>query len=1590
MRSSTPLLFGIPTLDELIEIPGSDERTNDEEKPQRPTSSIPRSDATSLALLGPDGSGKSVLALHLASSYRAWCCANLKDHDHLPLILYISSDLQSESAEKVWSNFMLDQPWTRHIPFERIESEIQRRRKSLGGVNSGTARSIRLAPITPDDLSPVDFLATSEQVSTSETTVGFLDLARHTAGDDWNYVNSLIINLQAFPRPTYVDPHGRTRRLSHLVIIDSVAGFETLMGTYDAYGMVQSRRARIAQSMRNANEHAHLVFVVEEPDDGKRLPEEYVTDVVVRLRAHREGGRPRRTVEIEKARARNHATGEHEFEIRNRKGSSTGEWENPDAPATNNNYVQVFHSLSHRNLRISATYGKGWSDRQQSVKPFGLLYLDRLLENQTEQAARMWQNQQPSKQQTDSARQGDNAGHKLHPDEAKQITQWGIRAGTTAAIIGDAGTGKSVLGEKFLADGFRQLTEDFLNMYFLLTRSGNPRSEACQSTLLRVFSSISQPVLDHADPIQFPLGHGSERIEDIWRALEMAWQRGEEVSAKNLLRHCLAKGHPSTKDLPPGSVEERWKVLEDRKLDVPKLAGAAGSLGKEQPKLKSRSDYHAHLKDFRAATSIAERLKILFRHPNLRSPAVLLTTSDRLAGLLAQRCLGYLVSTIETCVKNSDESTKDALACLLEIIEEQLIVRRFDIDNITGAALFDTVQRNLVEAQYLIHGPYFPPDQSIRYRRADRIRVVIDDMRVLSNLCPSVSGDSAFLPFMVFYLEREGVTTLIVHTDNVRPGTRPTDPISQELMSLLKQLILTWSVPFEGQSRISISALPAATKETNGIVREVEVGPLQINEDHPLGKLGYTELPKVDVTRHLELYADLESGKPRLVPLAVYLFGATDACKKYIDQEDVLFRTQFLAVPGLERNGCAQRVLWPIDATEYFAIRDVTHLPWDVKADHTIVDQVDGFWSLDSEAGALASQREYLMGTERALHDDPFGLFRGRPLVNRKKIPTKKGPYQTYPRKLYFQNSNYQSRIVEFDLEDHTPEGMPDRIPFMWDFSFILAAADPWDRAGDRRIRFLHSLPPGERQPEWAAKFGTVSDVRKCLSQPWKPRQIAGWRPFLGACKAVADLARTERGINPVAFDFAASSAETLLSLFLEIWFSEIDLAVADDDTKNEADKSVGSDFCEAWKRLKERLTSKVYKPLRPEDPLAGSYALASLLRLPSLGCRAPTGNGDSSKRGPETSECFRRFREDYQKNLQAYFEKLESPIADTKPLTEPDTGKRKAKALGPKGMVLKKWAQKVAKWSDEGTVPDRNSVDIDLITQSVNQYEADPEKHRERRELFKGLPTGALCLYKAWLLLQDVFDFSAVLDPNSVFETKQPKDPSSTAMAVRHYYRTACHEQMRGMEKGPDEPPYILAMPGNFSTRGDSFLASAKASRSQLMASNAIDLLCSRRANLTRMQMGIGLPVRDVMEEEQCKEMRTALRAKNSGGALDDVRYEKLCSLGEKPPNEESGTGEPAKLQWFFRNGIPDYDRISRTMQKWLARLFRWTISYRARHVLGWDGGFHGYDALSVHTFGPFLTYTSFDEFSKLCDYLIAELEAAERRIEKDDANEN
>src|SRR5262249_9623181 len=80
------------------------------------------------------------------------------------------------------------------------------------------------------------------------------------------------------------------------------------------------------------------------------------------------------------------------------------------------------------------------------------------------------------------------------------------------------------------------------------------------------------------------------------------------------------------------------------------------------------------------------------------------------------------------------------------------------------------------------------------------------------------------------------------------------------------------------------------------------------------------------------------------------------------------------------------------------------------------------------------------------------------------------------------------------------------------------------------------------------------------------------------------------------------------------------------------------------------------------------------------------------------------------------------------------------------------------------------------------------------------------------------------------------------SAVASRHWYKTAsqCPDEITSKE-----PLVAVRLPGRFSVRGDWFLAVSGGSRSIRQAERALDLLNSRRANVIRLQLGVGLPTR-------------------------------------------------------------------------------------------------------------------------------------------------
>ncbi len=114
--------------------------------------------------------------------------------------------------------------------------------------------------------------------------------------------------------------------------------------------------------------------------------------------------------------------------------------------------------------------------------------------------------------------------------------------------------------------------------------------------------------------------------------------------------------------------------------------------------------------------------------------------------------------------------------------------------------------------------------------------------------------------------------------------------------------------------------------------------------------------------------------------------------------------------------------------------------------------------------------------------------------------------------------------------------------------------------------------------------------------------------------------------------------------------------------------------------------------------------------------------------------------------------------------------------------------------------------------------------------------------LIDALLLAGGALDLSTVVEVGGFgFKCRQA---DATAVASRHWYQTACDFQDRAPV---GESLVALRLPGHFSVRGDWFLAVARNSRSMRLADRALDLLSTRRANVDRLQLGLGLPTRKI-----------------------------------------------------------------------------------------------------------------------------------------------
>lgn len=1014
---SDVIRFGIPSIDNLF---GDNPSKKDGVRlprcrprgPAAPTepdeNGLPSS--VSLCMTGPGGTGKSILAMHLASRYLADC----RDAGDLATkVLYVSTDLKFEVANSVWERFGLDRPNQRKVPFAN---------HSVG--DAAKDWHIDLVPCHPlqspeeeEGIVPLSHYLVLTEPEVPQ--VHFVDLSSHTAGDDWGFVSRVLSVVEG------------TGRFPHLMVIDSVEGFETLVGERDAFGESQPRRSRVAQILRSAGEKWHIVFIVEEPKEGEHLPEEFVTDVVMRLRSITFRDYGRRTIEIVKARGQAHVRGQHILLIRSGAGSTTGERINHDDPQTprlqggsdqsHQSYIHVCQSLHHINRSIMTLQRQARPDNKpEKYAAFGIRYLDDMLAAEVDDSKR----------------------------DPKGDDQRGLRCRTTTALIGNSQTQKSPLGYAFLSRCFRSYADAFAGC--LSELSGDPRAVAGE--------------LEAADPSR------SEWTRSMLDAL--------------------------------GSI----KLKDGKKIDDAVIA-AALKLG---PPLKDRDGI-----------------------------PVLLTTHDLHAGMLVDRFLPWLLRKVPILEgMDRDGRLRGCVAAFKALLVERTICRRLEIHDMPSAVLVHIVQRSIETAQRFLFQGEVPEKSGERYTQSAGIRVVIDDLSVLRDTYAEIRDDPLLLRCLLFLLGREGVTILLIDTQEGHPHLTVPSESDSVLRSLVERHIYTWRFPFYDGNRVAIAAIPSMRPQAPTVIRELREG----NREG----IGPESAPLV-VDPHFELYSGIETGQPKPIPLRIVLFDEMPAFNSYIAEQDRRCRDLFTPLDASPEG----RILFGVPAAEYLRLFEQASTQRDTLLDHALLFQVDEFWSLKHpglrRSGAARPMWKYLHAktsvetasgqSERIWAVDPFSWFQKTKLDEERPFDQPEdGKERSHRRADHFQVHGY-------DLKKEENKGLVDRVPFMWDFGFLLCRLRAWEDEHNKD-RLLSFLPPGGRNPE--------GDVFKNVAEVWEHMLLAtkggwrrdpprpSWRVFLEACYQLA-RAQTYTTSQPTqAFDLHASASPGLSCLILEIWASEI------------------------------------------------------------------------------------------------------------------------------------------------------------------------------------------------------------------------------------------------------------------------------------------------------------------------------------------------------------------------------------------------------------------------------------------------------------------
>ena len=1077
-KKNIPFGFGISDLDRLFE-----------------NSSKLNVRQWSCAITGGNGSGKSILALHVAANYLANARENRQEGNPVraPRVIYVSSDLSFEQAEAIWEGFGLNFMDARKIVLQKAYKEFKSQKELIefmlenNPFANGEIKLIQIDPVNKEDVHKL-LSYSSESDGTESSKMYFLDLQRNTTGDDWAFLNSLTGFLGTEnPKKNGSDD---TLRFSDLIIIDAVEGLQTITGEIDAYGEGRSRRARVAQLARNCTStDTNLVFVIEKENDNIREPEQFITDYVFALRTKNDSDYIQRAIEIEKFRGCAHARGEHEIMFRTGKGTFSGDESHIDDPR----------------ITWLPTFFKEQSNGDTSKREI----VD-LIKKMGTQDVRLIFEKDFLKADSDK---------DLHKDPLRAIVSHFEKHGDLQHLA-HIKVMESVhyWNAKFREDHYQlpleQLPPTF-GIDLVDSLLGKKPSSGSDSSHLHGTHQGAENLHPHSS---MPTGSVTLFLGDAGTPKSKLARRflSRALKTKNL-RHELSRAETTPGDSPtPGSI----------------VGGTAGSRSTLRPKKSGILVEN----DPSADDSDIGGIAIYFTTDMIDKSSVI----DQLSEHIAQDINDEDPSKIANFNQQKARIRDHIKLMESDSTTARLFVRRLSARRLTTAYLLSVVKMQLEWAESQVERLNSGRKKNL-IKKSD-IRFVIDDWSQLIETHPNLAHDPLFLQSLLSLIRSKGVMTILVSTQPGKPYLSPTERNPSDLRRIDEQQVYFWNVSFHGERRTAITCLLDNKGDFDPEIYEIRSSNIK------------NSIECIKVSREFGFYSGLESGEAKRVPLEVRLVGHSD---KTQHTNGVAFPTYYKQASDLLENlfssadGKVLKVHHTDDYESQAVLADWTDGSPQGK---TMVIQIDEFWNCrpnmlmnlerywkkDVVAKWSQSESRFVQSDSES---DVYALWQtlDQPECNSGKYESEEVDSareklllagKSIPEEDKNKDKNHVHRM-NLSREDNHPYWEIDRIPLYWDFGFIIADKALWESCANNHVRDLRgkTWPIHEIWDQLCLPDDRIRNSGNCDGILRK--RPVDWLAFISACHLIS---RQHPGTVP--FDLESASSESIVCVLLEIWGS--------------------------------------------------------------------------------------------------------------------------------------------------------------------------------------------------------------------------------------------------------------------------------------------------------------------------------------------------------------------------------------------------------------------------------------------------------------------